>query len=114
MAETHDFGIALSSGSKVATALTTTHRQCGECVLECLFEAQELQDTQIYRGMETQTALVRANGTVELHTIANVHLNLALVVDPGNAERGDALWLHDTLHNLSLLKFGVLIVHVFD
>ena len=36
--------------------------------------------------METQAALIRANGTVELHTVSAVQLYLAVVIHPGNTE----------------------------
>ena len=64
--------------------------------------------------METQTALVRTDGTVELNAVADVHLYLALVIDPGHTESGDALWFYDALHDFSLLKLRMLIVHVLD
>jgi len=64
--------------------------------------------------MEAQSALVRADGAIELNAIAQVHLHLALVVDPRHAERDDALWLHYTLHNLGFLKLRMLVVDVLD
>ena len=64
--------------------------------------------------METKTAFVRANGAVELHAITNVHLHFTLVVNPRHTESSDALRLYDALHNLSLLKFGMLVVNVLD
>ncbi len=64
--------------------------------------------------METQSAFVRADGAVELYAVADVHLHLAFVVDPGHAEGGDALGFHDALHDLCLLKFGMLVVDVLD
>ena len=64
--------------------------------------------------MEAQTSFVGADGAVELHAVADVHLYLALVVDPGHAEGGDALGLHDALHYLGFLKLRVLVVHVLD
>ena len=48
LAETHDFSIALTTWREVRTTLTTTHRQCGECILECLLETEELQDAEVY------------------------------------------------------------------
>ena len=38
----------------------------------------------------------------------------ALVVNPRNAERDDALRLNETLNKLSLLKLGMLVVDVYD
>ena len=64
--------------------------------------------------MEAQTALVRANGAVELHAVADVHLYFALVVYPGHTEHDDTLGLDDALDNLGLFKFWMLVVHVLD
>ena len=41
--------------------------------------------------MEAQTALVGADGAVELDAVAVVHLNLTLVVHPGNPEQDGTL-----------------------
>ncbi len=62
--------------------------------------------------MEPQSALVGTDSTIELHSIADVHLHLALIVGPGHAELDDTLRLHKALYNLSLLKFGMLIVDI--
>ena len=114
LTETHDLGIALATRGKVATALATTHRECGQRVLKCLLETKELQDRQVHGRVETQTALIRTNGTVELYTVADVHLYLALVVDPGHTEGDDTFRLHNTLNNLCFFEFRVLVVHVLD
>ena len=114
LAEAHHFAVALASDAEVRTALATAHRQCGQRVLKGLFEAQELQNREVYRSMETQSALVGTDSRVELYAIAEVHLNLTLVVDPGHTERDDALRLYDALHNLRLLKLRMLVVDVLD
>ena len=59
--------------------------------------------------MEAQAALVRANGGVELDAVAAVHLNLALVVNPGHAELDGALRLDDALQHTGLLVLRVLL-----
>ena len=64
--------------------------------------------------MKAQTALVRTDGTVELHAVADVHLYLALVIDPGYAEGRDAFGLHDTLYDFGLLELGMLVVDVLN
>ena len=48
LTETHHLIVTLAAYAEVATTFTTTHRQCGQCVLEGLFEAEELQDAQVY------------------------------------------------------------------
>ena len=57
--------------------------------------------------MEAQAALVGANGGVELDAVAAVHLDLALVVNPGHAEHDDALGLDKTLEKRGALILGV-------
>ena len=114
LAEAHHLGVALAAGREVAAALAAAHGQRGQSVLEGLLEAQELQYREVDRGVEAQSALVGADGRVELHAVAQVHLHLALVVDPGHAERDDALGLHQSLDELCLLELGVLVIHFFD
>jgi len=114
LAEAHDLRIALATWREVTATLATTHRQGRQRILEGLLETEELQDAQVHGGMEAQTALVRTDGTVELHTVADVHLYLALVVDPGHTEGDDALRFHDALHDFCLLKLRMLVIYVFD
>ena len=64
-------------------------RTASQSILEDLLEAQELQDGQIDRRVESQTAFVRTQGGIELHSIATVDLNLALVVFPDDAKLND-------------------------
>ena len=64
--------------------------------------------------MEAETALVRTDGGIELHAVTEVSLHLTLVIDPCYAECEDAIRLHHSLHNLSLLELGVLVVHLFN
>ena len=44
LAETHNLSVAASAQREVRAALAAAHRQSGERVLECLLEAEELQD----------------------------------------------------------------------
>ena len=107
LAETHDLGIRLAVGVKVSAAFAAAHGQAGQAVLEALLKAQELQDRQVDRGMETQAAFVGTDGRVELHTVTAVDLNLALVIDPGHTEHDDALGLDKALDQAGLLVLGV-------
>ena len=63
--------------------------------------------------MEAKTALVRTNGRVELYAVANVHLYVAIVVNPWHTESDDTLWLYQALNNTCLFKFRVLVIHFF-
>ena len=60
LAKTHDFSVGLTLGVKVRTALRTAHRQAGQRVLKDLLKTQELNNGQVYRRVEAQTALVGA------------------------------------------------------
>ena len=97
LTETHDFGIALASWRKIGTSLTSSHGQCGQRIFERLLKTEELQYGKIYGSMETQSALIRADGTVELYPVTQVDLNLSLVVHPRNSEHNDAFRLHQSL-----------------
>ena len=91
LAEAHDLHVGLALRVEVRTALAAAHGQRGEAVLEHLLEAQELEDAQVDGRMQANAALVRADGAVELDAEAAVHLDLAFVVYPRNAELDDAL-----------------------
>ena len=114
LTETHDFHVALAMGVKVRAAFAAAHGQGGQAVLEGLLKAQELQDALVDRGMEAQAALVGADGAVELDAVAAVHLDLALIIDPGHTEGDDALGLDQTLDQASLLVLGMLLHHGLD
>ena len=112
LTELHYLVVALATDREIRAAFSAAHRQGGEGVLEGLLETEELQDTQVYRWVKAQTALVRTNGAIELHAIADIDLYLALVVDPGHAERRDAFRLHDALYDFCLFELGMLVVNV--
>ncbi len=63
--------------------------------------------------METDTSLVRADSVVELHTVADIVLNLALVVYPAHTECKDAVRLDHALDNTRLFPFGMLVINLF-
>ena len=77
-----------------------------------MFKAKELKDAEVNRGVETQSAFVRADSAVELNSVTDVHLYLSLIVDPWNAERDDALRFNDAFDDACLFKFGMLVVNV--
>lgn len=60
-------------------------------ILEDLLKAEELEDGQVDGGVQTQAALVGAQGRVELDPVAAVDLDVALVILPLHAELDDAL-----------------------
>ena len=64
--------------------------------------------------MEAQSALVRANGTVELHPVADVYMHLSLVVCPRHAKCDHPFRFHKTLDEFGFLKFGMSVVYVLN
>ena len=64
--------------------------------------------------MESETAFIRTDGSVELHTVAEVGLHLSLVIYPSHAESEDTVRLDHALHYLGLLKLRVLVIHLFN
>lgn len=108
LAETHDLVIALALGVEVRTALAAAHGERGEAVLEDLLEAQELNDGRRHGRVESETALVRSDGGVELHSEAAVDLHLAVVVHPADSELDESLGLDDALEDACVDKVGAL------
>lgn len=66
-AEAHHFAIALAFRIEIAAAFPAAHRQRGQGVFEGLLEAKEFENRQVYRRVEAHSALIRADGRVELH-----------------------------------------------
>ena len=106
-AELADLVVRLALGVEVGTTLATTHVEAGKSILEDLLETQELEDRKVDSRVETETAFVRTESRVKLHTVTLVDLALALVVLPDNAELDDALGNGGNLKGL--LVFGVLL-----
>src|SRR5699024_5816158 len=96
-------------GVEVTAALAAAQREAREAVLENLLKAQELDDRTGNGGMEAKTALVWADGRVELAAIAAVHAHLAGVIHPGHAEAHHAIRLHQPLHNAVSLQLRMLL-----
>jgi hypothetical protein len=64
--------------------------------------------------METQSTLIRSDGTIELYTVTDIDLYLTFVVNPGHSESNDTLGIYNALDNLGFLKLGVLVVDVLN
>ena len=64
--------------------------------------------------METNTAFVRANGIVELHTIAEVRLNFTLIIHPRYTESKDTVRFNQTFYNFRFLELRMLVIDIFD
>src|SRR5699024_8199201 len=64
LAECHNLSVGFSLGIEVRSALAAADGQSGQRVFEDLLKAQELDDTQVYRRMETTSSLVRSDCAV--------------------------------------------------
>ena len=106
LAEAHDLVVGLALGVEVGSSLAASDGEGGEAVLEYLLESEELEDGQVDGGVEPQSALVGADGGVELDAVAAVDLHLALVVHPGDAEADDPLGFDEPLDDAGLLDLG--------
>ena len=111
LAERHDLAIGFAFGIKIRAAFAAADGQTGQRVFEDLLKSQEFNDTQVHRGVQTQTTLVRSNGIVELHTITGVDMGLTLVVHPRHTEHDLTIRLDQTLQQR---LFAVLLFVRFD
>lgn len=68
-----------------------------------LLKAEELDDTEVDSGMEAKTALVGPQSTAILHAETSVDVLLALIVDPGHAERKHPLGLNHGLQHTQVV-----------
>ena len=99
LTETHDFLIRAPLRIKICTPFPATDRQTCQGVLENLFKTKKLDDARIDRRMETQPSLVRTECRIEFNTITLIDLDLALIVNPGNAEHDLAFRFNKPLNN---------------
>ena len=106
-AEAADLAVALALGVEVGATLATAHVEAGQGVLEDLLEAEELEDAEVDGRVQSQAALVGAEGRVELDSEGIVDLDLAGVVLPHDAELDDALGDGDDFEGVAVL--GVLL-----
>ena len=114
LTEAHDLPVGLALGVKVGAALGTAHGQPGEAVLEYLFKAEEFHNGQVHAGMQTQTALVRADGGIELHPVAAVDLDVPVVIRPCDPEDHHPLRLNDAVDDLAADDVGTALHHRFQ
>ena len=119
LAETHDFAVAAALAGRVGalfrievrTAFAAAHRQRRQRVFENLLEAEEFQNGEVDRRIETETAFVRADGRIELDAVAAIDTDDAFVVNPRNAEDDRAFRLDDPFQNGFRLIFGMRVHH---
>ncbi|CAH0327520.1 hypothetical protein SRABI128_06187 [Microbacterium sp. Bi128] len=111
LAETHDFGVRASAGVEIGAALAAADRHAGQGILEDLLEAKELNDSKVYRGVESQATLIGAQRRIELHPEAAVDLEAAGVVRPRHAEDDLPFGLAEPLEDSSFKELRVAVVH---
>ena len=99
LAETHDLRVGFPLGVEIAAALCAADGQARQAVFEDLLEAEEFDDALIDRGVEAQTALIRADGIVELHAEAAVDVDMSAVVRPRHAEFDHAIRFDQALQH---------------
>ena len=98
LAKAHDLYLGLALGIKVRTALAAANGQAGQGVFEDLLKAEELDDAQVDRGVESEASFVGAERGVELNAEAAVDLDFAIIVDPWHTEDELAFRLAQALH----------------
>ena len=64
--------------------------------------------------VETDTAFIRTDSRVELNSITCVCLNLPVIIHPSHLECKDTLRLYNTLDDLRILEFRMLVVNFFN
>src|SRR5690606_32847992 len=97
LAEAHDLHLGAALRIEVGPAFGSADGQPRQGILECLLEAEELDDAEIDAGVEPETALIRPEGGVEADAEPAIDLHLSLVVGPGHAEDDLTLGLADPL-----------------
>ncbi len=107
LAESHHLVVGLALGVEVGAALRTTHRQTRQTVLERLLEGEELQHALGHRRVEPESALVRPDRVVVLHSPAALHADVAVVVLPADPEADDTIGLGDAPEDLVLVVLGL-------
>lgn len=107
LAESHNLSVRLTLGIEVRTALTTTHGECGQRVLQNLLKAKELKDREVNSRVETKTTFVRTDSAVELDTETTIDMHVTLIASPWDAELDYTFGLHHTLEDGDV--FGLLV-----
>ena len=108
LAEAHHLTVGTALRIEIGAAFTAAHWQAGQGVLENLLETEELDDGLVDRRVEAQAALVRADRRIELDAVAAVHLDVALVIRPCDAELHQAFRLNEPFQHAVALILGML------
>ena len=102
LAKPHDFVVGFRLRIEIRAAFASAHRQGSERILKNLFKGEKLQDAGVDRRVESEAPFVRPEGAVHLDAKPAIYVDLALVVDPGNAELNQPLRLNKTFKDLAV------------
>ena len=94
---------------EVCAALAAADRKAGQGVLQSLLHTEELKNRLVYRRMETETALVRSDGRIELYSVSEIYVVYTLIIGPWYSERNDSLRLDKSLQK-SILTIYILVL----
>ena len=64
--------------------------------------------------METKTSLVWSDSIVELYSVSCIGLNNSVVIYPCNTECQHSVRFYETLDNLGILKFRMLVINILN
>jgi hypothetical protein len=92
---------------RVQTSAAMRLLTASQGILEDLLETKELENRQVDAGVESETALVRTKGRVELDAVTTVDLEVTLVVFPDDTELDNTL--RDGGNSKSSAVLGVLL-----
>ena len=114
LAKPHDLVVGFRLRVKIRAAFAAAHRQGSERVLKDLFKGKKLQNTGVNRRVESEAPFVRPDRAIHLDAKPAIYLDLALVVDPGNAELNQPLRLNKTFKDLAVPIFFISLNRGFD
>src|SRR5690606_18719758 len=99
MSAAHDFLTRPSLRLDLGAASTSSSLMYCHVFFDNLFKTKDFHNGGIHRRVKTQPTFVRAQCRIEFNPIAFVHLDLALLIEPGNTEHDLSLRLHHTFNN---------------
>ena len=108
LTEFHNFVVGFAFRIEVRAAFATANRKPRQGIFENLLKSQELQNTEVDTGMETQTAFVRSDRGIHLHAIPAIDVSDIVIVLPSHAESYDTLRFDNAFK-----KFAFFVLRIF-
>src|SRR5439155_26706235 len=102
LAEPQTLAFGLPLRIELRATLPRTPRERRERVLEHLLEREELEQTEVDRRVEAESALVRTDRAAHLDAEPAADLDVAAIVDPRDPEHHDAFRLDRALEDLRI------------